>query len=50
MEENIAILSDPETVGRSISSDAELARGEVVTEDELAQAMAVRRAMAHRTA
>lgn len=50
MEETIAILADPETVGRLISSDAELARGETVTADELAQAMAVRQAMTHRSA
>ncbi|KAF0849358.1 type II toxin-antitoxin system Phd/YefM family antitoxin [Nocardia caishijiensis] len=50
MEETIEILSDPETVGRLIASDAELARGEIVTADELAEAMAVRRAMSHRSA
>jgi prevent-host-death family protein len=43
LEETIAILADNETAARLISSDAELARGEVVTGDELAQAMANRR-------
>ena len=43
LEETIAILTDNETVARLISSDAELARGEVVTADELATAMANRR-------
>ncbi len=43
LEETIAILTDNETVARLISSDAELARGEIVTDDELAEAMANRR-------
>ncbi|MGW4369832.1 type II toxin-antitoxin system Phd/YefM family antitoxin [Nocardia takedensis] len=43
LEETIAILTDNETVARLISSDAELARGEIVTDDELAKAMANRR-------
>ncbi|MEG8179197.1 type II toxin-antitoxin system Phd/YefM family antitoxin [Nocardia terpenica] len=43
LEETIAILADNETVARLASSDAELARGEVVTGDELAKAMDNRR-------
>ncbi|MFI9507091.1 hypothetical protein [Nocardia sp. NPDC052566] len=42
LEETIAVLSDPETVARLGASDAELARGESVTVDELAKAMAHR--------
>lgn len=43
LEESIAILSDPETMQRLAASDAELARGETLSEVELAQAMAQRR-------
>lgn len=42
LEETIAVLSDHETVSRMVTSDAELARGEVVAADELAEAMANR--------
>ncbi len=42
LEETLAILSDPATVRRLAESEAELARGEIVTEDELAAAMADR--------
>ncbi|MFD4403622.1 type II toxin-antitoxin system Phd/YefM family antitoxin [Nocardia sp. NPDC058499] len=50
LEETIAVLSDPETVARLVASDAELARGETVTADELATAMANRRAMTRHSA
>lgn len=43
LEETIAILSDPATMRRLAESDAELARGEVVTAEELAAAMQGRR-------
>lgn len=43
LEETIAILSDPGTIQRLASSDAELARGEGESETHLAQAMAERR-------
>jgi prevent-host-death family protein len=43
LEETIAVLSDSETMRRLAQSDAELARGEVVSEEELAAAMASRR-------
>lgn len=43
LEETVSILADNETVARLVSSDAELAHGEVVTSDELAKAMANRR-------
>ena len=39
LEETIAVLRDPETLARLAQSDAELARGEVVSADELAEAM-----------
>jgi len=39
LEESIAILRDPATMQRLADSDAELARGEVVLADELAEAM-----------
>ncbi len=42
LEETLAILSDSATVHRLAESDAELARGEIVTEEELAVAMAAR--------
>lgn len=44
VEETLAILSDPETLQRLADSDAELAKGEVVTAEELANDMTVRRA------
>jgi antitoxin YefM len=43
LEETIAILSDTEAVAALIASEEELARGEVVTEDELRATMAGRR-------
>jgi len=39
LEETIAVLRGPETLARLAQSDAELARGEVVSADELAEAM-----------
>jgi PHD/YefM family antitoxin component YafN of YafNO toxin-antitoxin module len=39
LEETLAILRDSETVNRLAASDAELARGESVEAEELAQAM-----------
>lgn len=39
LEETLAILSDPDTMSRLAQSDAELARGEVVTAEELAEVM-----------
>lgn len=39
LEETVAILTDPATMQRLIDSDAELARGEVVSAEELAEAM-----------
>lgn len=50
LQETIDVLSDSETVSRLVASDAELARGETVTADELATAMANRRAMTRRSA
>jgi len=46
MEETIAILRDPATMQRLAESDAELARGEVVSADELADVMRRRRSAA----
>jgi antitoxin YefM len=43
LEETIDILSDPETMRRLAESDAELERGEVVTAEELAEAMHARK-------
>lgn len=43
LEETIAILSDTDDVAALIASEDELARGEVVTEDELKAALAARR-------
>lgn len=43
LEESIAILSDPETLQRLSASDAELARGEGESEDQLGRAMNERR-------
>lgn len=42
LEETIAVLSDPATMRRLAESDAELARGEAVSADELAEVMARR--------
>ena len=42
LEEALAILPGPDTLRRLADSDAELARGEVVTADEIADAMAAR--------
>jgi antitoxin YefM len=39
LEETLAILRDSETVSRLAASDAELARGESVSAEELAEAM-----------
>jgi prevent-host-death family protein len=39
LEETVAILSNPATMRRLAESDAELARGEVVSAEELAEAM-----------
>lgn len=46
LEETVAVLSDPATMRRLADSDAELARGEVVSAEELAEAMRQRRAPA----
>jgi len=46
LEETIAILSDPEAMESLAASEAEIARGEVVSEQGLAAAMAARRATA----
>jgi prevent-host-death family protein len=43
LEETLEILSNAETVQRLIDSDAELARGEIVTADELDAVMSQRR-------
>lgn len=43
LEETIAILSDPEALSRLAASEAELARGEGESEEQLAQAMNERR-------
>lgn len=43
LEETIAILRDPTTMQRLADSDAELARGEVVSADQLAAAMQMRK-------
>src|SRR5258708_24620046 len=45
LEETLAIVRDPETMRRLAESDAELARGEAVSEDELTEA--VRRRSSH---
>lgn len=39
LEETIAVLGDPETMRQLAEADAELARGEVVSAEELAEAM-----------
>jgi len=46
LEETIAVLSDAETMRRLTDSDAELARGEGESEEQLAEAMRWRRASA----
>lgn len=46
LEETLAILSNPDTLRRLADSDAELARGEVVTAEELAETMRHRRSAA----
>ena len=43
LEETVAILSDPATMQRLAESDAEIARGEVVSAEDLADAMRQRR-------
>lgn len=43
LHETLSILADPETMRRLAESDAELARGEVVDADQLAETMAARR-------
>ncbi len=44
LEETIAVLSDADTIRQLVDSDAELARGEGETEEQLAEAMKRRRA------
>ena len=43
LEETLAILQDDDTMRRLASSDAELARGDTVTAEELGEAMRQRR-------
>ena len=43
LEETLAVLSNPATLRRLAESDAELARGEVVTAEDLAETMRRRR-------
>jgi antitoxin YefM len=43
LEETIAVLSNSDAVAALLASEAELARGDVVTEAELVEAMAKRR-------
>jgi prevent-host-death family protein len=43
LEETLEILRDPETMKRLASSDAELARGEAVSAEELAETIRRRR-------
>ena len=43
LEETIAVLSDSKAVQALVQSEAELARGEVVSADELVAAVAARR-------
>ena len=43
LEETLEILRDPETMQRLASSDAELARGDSVSAEELAETMRRRR-------
>jgi len=44
LEETIAVLSDADAIRQLMDSDAELARGEGQTEEQLAEAMKRRRA------
>jgi PHD/YefM family antitoxin component YafN of YafNO toxin-antitoxin module len=44
LEESLAIMRDAATMNRLAESDAELARGEYVSADELAEAMRRRQA------
>jgi prevent-host-death family protein len=46
LEESLAILRDADTVARLATSDAELARGESVSAEELAEVMQHRRSSA----
>lgn len=46
IEETLSILSDPATLRRLADSDAELARGEAVSADELAETLQRRRSAA----
>jgi antitoxin YefM len=46
LEETLEILSDPATLRRLAESDAELARGEVVSAEDLAETMRRRRSVA----
>lgn len=43
LEETITVLSDTEAVAALLASEAELARGEIVTQEELTAAVAARR-------
>jgi PHD/YefM family antitoxin component YafN of YafNO toxin-antitoxin module len=43
LEETIAILSDGDAVAALLASEAELARGEIVSQAELVEAVAKRR-------
>lgn len=43
LEETVAILGDPSTMRRLAESDAEIARGETVSADDLADAIRQRR-------
>ena len=43
LEETIAVLADSKAVQALVQSEAELARGEIVSADELAAAVAARR-------
>jgi prevent-host-death family protein len=43
LEETLSILSSPDTLRRLAESDAELARGEAVSADDLAETLAARR-------
>lgn len=46
LEETVAVLGDPATLRRLADSDAELARGEEVSADQLAETIRARRASA----
>jgi prevent-host-death family protein len=43
LEETIAVLSDPDVMARLVDAEAELARGEGESEEQLAEAMRGRR-------